>query len=101
MPIKTPKELFVMLLTDLRQGAEKAEKIYEEIGQVVQEPHIKEALQARAFASGKVLATLEECFRLLVDQPATMSGRLHETLIEEFRRQFAESHTPTDKRIFA
>jgi hypothetical protein len=27
MPIKTPTELFVMLLTDVRQGAEKAEPI--------------------------------------------------------------------------
>jgi hypothetical protein len=46
MPIKTPKELFVMLLSDVRQGTEKAETIYEEIGQLVQDPEIKEALQA-------------------------------------------------------
>jgi ferritin-like metal-binding protein YciE len=85
MPIKTPKELFVMLLTDVRQGAEKAEKIYEEIGQIVQEPQIKEVLQARAFASGNVLATLEECFRLLGEQPAKLTGRLQEALIEDFR----------------
>ena len=38
MPIKTPRELFVMFLTDVRQGAEKAETIYEEIGQLVQDP---------------------------------------------------------------
>ena len=101
MPIKAPKELFVMLLTDVRQGAEKAEKIYEEIGQVVQEPHIKEALQARAFAAGKVLATLEECFRLLGEQPAKLSGRLQETLIEDFRRELAEIQTPVARRIFA
>lgn len=101
MPIKTPKELFVMLLTDVRQGAEKAEKFYDEIGQLVQEPQIKEALQARAFVSGKVLATLDECFRLLGEQPAKLSGRLQETLIEDFRRELAEIQGPIAKRIFA
>lgn len=101
MPIKTPKELFVMLLTDVRQGAEKAEKFYDEIGQLVQEPQIKEALQARAFVSGKVLATLDECFRLLGEQPAKLTGRLQETLIEDFRRELAEIQGPIAKRIFA
>jgi ferritin-like metal-binding protein YciE len=101
MPIKTPKELFVMLLTDVRQGAEKAEKVYEEIGQLVQDPQIKEALQARAFVSGKVLATLDECFKLLGEQPAKLTGRLQETLIEDFRRELAEIQGPLAKRIFA
>ena len=101
MPIKTPKELFVMLLTDVRQGAEKAETIYEEIGQVVQDPQIKQALQARAFVSGKVLATLDECFKLLGEQPAKLSGRLQETLIEDFRRELGEIQGPVARRIFA
>src|SRR5215475_7433430 len=101
MPIKTPREVFVMLLTDVRQGAEKAEKMYEEIGQLAQEPQIKEALQARAFVSGKVLATLDECFKLLGEQPAKLSGRLQETLIEDFRRELAEIQGPVARRIFA
>lgn len=101
MPVKTPKELFVMLLTDVRQGAAKAEKIYEEIGQLVQDPQIKEALQARAFVSGKVLATLDECFRILGEQPAKLTGRLQEVLIEDFRSELAEIQGPGARRIFA
>ena len=101
MPVKTPKELFVMLLTDVRQGAEKADKIYDEIGELAQDHQIKEALQARAFVSGKVLATLDECFRLLGEQPAKLTGRLHETLIEDFRKELAEIQGPIAKRIFA
>lgn len=101
MPIKTPKELFVMLLTDVRQGAEKAEKIYEEIGQLSQDPEVKEALQARAFVAGKVLATLDECFKILSEQPAKLTGRLQETLIEDFRRELAEIQGPVARRIFA
>jgi len=101
MPIKTPKELFVMLLTDVRQGAEKAETIYDEIGEQVQDPQIKDALQARAFVSGKILATLDECFKMLGEQPARLSGRLQETLIEDFRRELAEIQGPVARRLFA
>ncbi|MGC1902791.1 MAG: DUF892 family protein [Candidatus Acidiferrum sp.] len=101
MSIKTPKELFVMLLTDVRQGAEKAGKIYDEIGQLVPDPQIKEALQARAFVSGEVLATLDECFNLIGEQPAKLSGRLQEALVEDFRKELAEIQSPTARRIFA
>lgn len=101
MTIKTPKELFVMLLTDVRQGTEKAEKIYQEIGQLAQDPQIKEALEARAFVSSKVLATLDECFKLLGEQPAKLTGRLQETFIEDFRRELAEIQGPVARRIFA
>jgi len=101
MQIKTPKELFFFFFTDVRQGAEKAETIYEEIGQLVQDPQIKESLQAREFVSGKVLATLDECFRILGEQPAKLSGRLQETLIEDFRRELAEIQGPAARRIFA
>ncbi len=103
MPVKTPKELFVMILSDVRQGSEKAEKIYEEIGQLAQlpqDPQVKEALEARAFVSGKVLATLDECFRLLGEQPVKLSGRLQEALIEDFRRELAEIQGPIARRIF-
>ena len=101
MPVKTPKEVFVMLLTDVRQGAEKAEKIYEEIGELAQDPQMKDALRARAFVSGKVLATLDECFKLLGEQPAKLSGRLQEALLEDFRRELAEIQGPVARRMFA
>ena len=42
MPIKTPKELCVSMLSELRQGAERSEGIYEELGQAAQNPEIKE-----------------------------------------------------------
>lgn len=101
MPIKNPRELFVMLLTDVRQGAEKAEKIYDEIGDLVEDPQVKEALRARAFVSRNVLATLDECFKMLGEQPTKLTGRLQETLIEDFRRELAEIQGPTAKRLFA
>ena len=43
MPIKTPKELFVVMLSDLRHGAERSHTIDAELGKAAHDPEIKEA----------------------------------------------------------
>ena len=100
MPIKTPKEVFVTLLSDLRQGAERSQKIYEELGQAAQDPKIKEALDAREFISTQILSRLDECFRLIGQKPVKGSGRLHEVFLEDFRREVNEMQSPVARRIF-
>lgn len=100
MTARTPKELFVMLLSDVRQGTEKAAKIYQEIGQVAQDPQIKEALEARAFVSEKTLATLDQCFKLIGEQPVKLNGRLQEIFMEDFRRELAEIQGPIARHLF-
>ena len=62
MPVKDPKEVFLMLLSDVRQGTERATKFYDEIGDIAKDPEVKEAIEARAFVSKSVLARLDECF---------------------------------------
>lgn len=100
MPAKTPKEVFVMLLSDVRQGTEKAAKFYQEIGQMAQDPQIKEALEARAFVSEKTLATLDQCFKLMGEQPVKVSSRLREIFQEDFRKELAEIQTPAVRHLF-
>jgi ferritin-like metal-binding protein YciE len=100
MPPKNPKETFLWLLSDLRQNTERATKVFEELSRVAQNPDIKEALEARAFVSTKVLATLDECFRLIGEKPVKLSGRLQEVFLEDFRREMAEIESPVAKNLF-
>jgi ferritin-like metal-binding protein YciE len=100
MAAKTPKELFVMLLSDVRQGTEKAAKIYQEFGQLAQDPQIKEALEARAFVSEKTLATLDQCFKLIGEKPVEFTGRLQEMFLEDFRKELAEIQGPVARKLF-
>lgn len=100
MPVRTPKEVFLMLLSDVRQSTEKSAKIYQEIGQMAEDPQIKEALEARAFVSDKVLATLDQCFKLIGEQPVKLSGRLREVFLEDFRKELNEIQSPVAKRLF-
>ena len=100
MPVKTPKEMFVLLLSNVRQNNEKAAKIYEEIGQLAQEPEVKEALEVRAFASQQILAKLDECFRLIGEKPVKTDSRLHDAFVEDFRRELAMIESPAVRKLF-
>jgi ferritin-like metal-binding protein YciE len=101
MPIRDPKELFVLMLSDLRQGTERSTKIYEELGTIAEDAAIKEALQARAFVSNNVLSTLDECFKIIGEKPVKTTGKLHDVFVEDFRRELAEIQSPEAKRLFA
>ena len=70
MAIKDPKELFVALLSNVRQGTERTTKIFQELGQVAQNPDVKEALEARVFVSQRILEKLDQCFKLIGEKPA-------------------------------
>jgi len=100
MPMKDPKDVFVALLSDVRQNTEKATKAYQEISQVAQDPDIKEVLESRALISNQILAKLDECFRLIGEKPVKLSGRLHDVFVEDFRREISEIQSPTAKRLF-
>ncbi len=100
MPVQNPKELFVRMLSDLRQGTEKSTKFYQELSQIAEDPDIKEALEARAFVSEKVLATQDRCFQLIGEQPMKSNSRLQDILIEDFRKELAEIQNPAAKRLY-
>jgi ferritin-like metal-binding protein YciE len=101
MPIKDKQELFVWMLSDLRQGAGRSEKIYQEIAEIAQDPDIKEALNARAFISDKIQNSLDECFRIIGQKPVDTKGRLHDVFAEDFRRELGEIESKEGRRLFA
>ena len=47
MPVRTPKEVFLMLLSEVRNRTERQSNIYQEIGNHAEEPEIREAIEAR------------------------------------------------------
>jgi len=100
MPVKNPKELFVLLLTNVRNGVQRETAIYQEMSQLVQDTDIKEALDARAYLTEKTLGTLYECFRLIGEHPMKTTGRLHELFVEEFRRELSEIQSPMVRHLF-
>jgi ferritin-like metal-binding protein YciE len=100
MPVKNPRELFVMLLSDVRQNTERSAKIIQEISQQAQDPDVKEALESRAWISDKDLSAIDRCFQLIGERPVQLSGRLEEVFVEDFRKELTEIQNPVAKGIF-
>lgn len=100
MPIKDQKELFIWMLSDLRQGAERSSKIFEELSQIAQDSDVKEALDARIFIADKIQSTLDECFRIIGQKPVNTKGKLHEVFAEDFRRELGEIESKEGRRLF-
>jgi Mn-containing catalase len=88
------------MLSELRHGAERSLKIYDELGQAAQNPQVKEALDAREMISSQVLSRLDECFKLIGEKPVKVNERLHEVFIEDFRREIKEIQQPLARRLF-
>jgi ferritin-like metal-binding protein YciE len=100
MEINEPMDAFVKLLSHVRQTAERSEEIYGELAKIAQAPEIKDALNARAFASSSELEKIDEAFRLIGKKPVELSGKIQETFVEDFRREIAEFKSPVVKKIF-
>ena len=100
MATSRPEEVFLLLLSHARQGAERAANIYQEIGQLAKNPEIEKILEARAFVAKKVLATLDECFRLIGQQPIKLTGRLEDVFVEDFRRELSEIQSPAARHLY-
>jgi len=100
MAAKTPKEVFLLLLSNVRNRTERQSEIYQEVGKHAEEPEIKEAIEARAFISKQILAKLDECFRIIGEKPVSSSGQLQQTFLDDFRKEVTEIQSPVAKRLF-
>jgi ferritin-like metal-binding protein YciE len=100
MPVKNPKEMFVMLLSHARHGTERSAAIFKELSELAQNQEIQQALQARAFVSQQTLEKIDEAFKLIGEKPITVTGRLQDVFVEDFRKEVAEIQSPEAKRLF-
>ena len=100
MPIKDPKEVFVMLLSDVRRGADHSTKLFRELSDFAQDEEIKEALLARVFIAEDINKKLDECFRIIGAQPMKLEGKLKEVFAEDLRREVAEIQAPEARRLY-
>ena len=101
MPAKDPKEVFLVLLSNLRESVERASNVYDEIGQAAKDPDIKEVLETRAFLKNSDLEKLDQCFKILGEKPRPLPGHLRETFLEDFKGQLNEIQGPVARRLFA
>ena len=100
MSARTPKEVFLMLLSDARRNTERSSEWYREISNAAENPDLKEALKARAFIAEKNLQALDQCFEMIGEKPVKLSGRLQEVFLEDFKRELTEIQSPAARHLY-
>jgi ferritin-like metal-binding protein YciE len=100
MAIENPNELFVLLLSNVREGIEYTSRMFQDFSKITQHADIKEALDARVFLSQRMVEKLDECFKLVGDEPIKLSGRLQKIFVEDFRKELAEIKSPIAKELY-
>lgn len=100
MPVKDAKEVFLLLLSHVREGADRASNAYDELSQLAKDAEIKEVLEARAIVNAGILQRLDQCFKILGEKPMPMAGRLRETFIEDVRNDLNEIQSPVARRLY-
>jgi len=100
--LEDPQEVFVMLLSEARQNAEKAVELHKELAVMAGEhAEIKELIEAHAFIAAKTLEHLDHCFKLIGARPVVVKARLHhEVFVEELRKHLAEIKSPIARHVF-
>jgi|SRR5215475_6872240 len=100
MPVRDPKEVFLTLLSDVRQNTERSAKFHQELIQHAQDPDVKEILESQNLIVEQDLARLDRCFTILGEKPVKLSGRLQEIFAEDFRKEVSEIQSPVAKTLF-
>lgn len=100
MAVQNPKELFVMLLSNVRQREERTSELLKHVGETVKDPDIKEAIESHVFLKSQMIETLDRCFKLIGEKPQATSERLHDLMLEEFRKELAEIESPVARHLF-
>ena len=98
--MRDPKEVFIMMLSDVRRNAERSTKFYDELGKLAQDEDIKAVLQARELIANSILTRIDECFKILGTQPVKLEGKLQDIFVEDFRRELAAIESPAARRLF-
>jgi ferritin-like metal-binding protein YciE len=100
MPVKNPKELFVLMLSDVRQSSERMTAMLSELSNIAQDPQVADALEEKEFVASQTVAKLDQCFKLIGEKPLKLKGRVREVLIEEALKDAAEISSPIAKQLW-
>ncbi len=99
--IQNAEDLFVTILSNVRSREGRKQQWLKEMSQDVQNPEVKQILDARSFVQNEIVSTLDECFKHLGKQPVqTEPSQFKETWLEDFRRERDSIQNPTLKGIY-
>ncbi|HEX2959266.1 MAG TPA: DUF892 family protein [Chitinispirillaceae bacterium] len=100
MPVKEPKELFVKMLSDLRQHEYGLADTLNTLRENVQDQNTKEYFESLIYLSEKNVETLDKCFKMINEKPVKTDDKLKELFLDDFKKEYSEIESPVAKIIY-
>lgn len=100
MPINNTKELFVKLLSDVRQHEERLLFAEKELKEAAQDPNLKDTLDSLLFLQDKTISTIDQCFKLIGEQPVKLDERIYDIFLDDFRKEVNDMQSPVAKLLY-
>lgn len=100
MAVQTPMDLFVYMLSDVRQRTEKSKEFFTEVSQAAEDADIKQAIDAHTYVQGNVIGTIDHIFDIIGKKPVSTESKFRETFKEDFRKELALIEAPAVKRLY-
>jgi len=100
MAFNNPKDLFVKILSDVRESEYNLTTAFKELRETAQDQRAKDILDSLVFLQDKNLATLDQCFKLIGAQPVKTDDKFINMFLENFRKEFTEIQSPVAKTVF-
>lgn len=100
MPIQEPKELFVKILSDLRQHEFGLTDSLNTLRENIQDKDTKEYFESLIYLTEKNVETIDRCFKMINEKPVKSDDTLKELFIENFKKEFSEIQSPLVKILY-
>ncbi len=100
MPVKEPKDLFVKILSDLRQHEYGLADTLNTLRENVQDQGIKEYFESLIYLSEKNVDTIDKCFKMINEKPVKTDDKLKELFLDDFKKEFNELESPLVKILY-
>jgi ferritin-like metal-binding protein YciE len=100
MTFNNPKDLFVKILSDVRESEYSLTTAFKELRETAQDQRAKDILDSLVFLQDKNVATLDQCFKLIGAQPVKTDDKFINMFLENFRKEFTEIQSPVAKTVF-
>ena len=100
MPITEPKELFMRILSDLRQHESGLTDSLNTLRENIQDQDTKEYFDSLVYLTEKNVETIDRCFKMINEKPLKSDDKLKELFIEDFKKEFNEIQSPLAKILY-
>ena len=101
MAMNSAQDLIIHMMSDLMTSETRLEQFAEEASKAVQDQDAKDYFNARTQLRKDAVSNLEECFRLIGEQPVKVESRFRDVWSEDVRREMNAIQNPGLKAIYA